>query len=259
MNAKTSEQVVPGSQGAQSRLAKFVTVDEQYGAHVIRRFVEQLPPVQVAMDVGAGSGRDVELVRSVHPSVRTIAIDFSEDNLAALRLRNDVACSVNLERDRLPQPAESVDLVIANQVLEHVKEIFWIWHEVSRVLRVGGHFIVGVPNIASLHNRGLLLLGQHPTQWKSYSAHVRPFSKPDTVRFTQVCFPDGYTLVDFQGAQFYPFPRSVSRVLCSVWPSAAAFVFFLFRKVKPYTDEFLRHPRRAALESNFYVGPDTAG
>ena len=39
----------------------------------------------------------------------------------------------NIERDDLPLADGQADLIIANQVLEHTKEIFWIFHEVSRL------------------------------------------------------------------------------------------------------------------------------
>ena len=54
--------------------------------------------------------------------------------------------------------------MIANQILEHTKEVFWIWHEIARVLAPQGQLILGVPNLASAHNRLLLLLGRQPTR-----------------------------------------------------------------------------------------------
>jgi SAM-dependent methyltransferase len=94
----------------------------------------------------------------------------------------------NIERDRLPLTDGEADLIITNQILEHTKEVFWTFHEVFRSLRVGGHFLFGVPNICSLHNR-LLAIGKQPTQHKLCSAHVRPFSKDDTLAFLNACFP----------------------------------------------------------------------
>jgi hypothetical protein len=88
---------------------------------------------------------------------------------------------------------------------------------VSRSLKVGGHFLFGVPNICSLHNRFLILFGRQPTQHKVCSAHVRPFSKGDTLAFLSACFPAGYALEKFRGAQFYPFLHgcpAYSPVLC---------------------------------------------
>jgi SAM-dependent methyltransferase len=244
--------VVPGSRGGQSAWARFVTTDEQYGSAVVEDFVRRIPAPSKVVDIGAGSGRDLGIVKSIHPKAKTIAVECF--NTEQLRQRFDAVHPVDIERNRLPFENTSIDLVIANQVLEHLKEIFWVWHEVSRILTVGGHFLIGVPNIASLHNRVLLAFGRHPTQWKSYSAHVRPFSKPDTLKFVQYCFPGGYELTCFRGAQFYPFPRSTSRVMCTLFPAASAFIFFLFKKTSEYDRQFLEHPVKARLETNFFLG-----
>jgi SAM-dependent methyltransferase len=250
--------VVPGSRGLQSPFARFMDEREQCGIHVIDAFARSLSTPAITVDLGAGYCRDLRVVKAVHPSTKAIAVDCAEGARAAKEaLRGgeiDGVHVLDLERDLLPFDDGSVDLVILNQVLEHTKEIFWIWHEMSRVLRVGGHLIMGVPNIASFHNRLLLLFGTHPTQWKSYSAHVRPFSKRDTLRFTQVCWPHGYEIVDFRGSQFPPFPARLSRILCAAFPAAAFSIFFLFRKLAPYHREFLEHPKRAGLATNFFLG-----
>jgi ubiquinone/menaquinone biosynthesis C-methylase UbiE len=41
--------------------------------------------------------------------------------------------ALHIERDALPFEDGSVDIVIANQILEHTKEFFRIFHQVSRV------------------------------------------------------------------------------------------------------------------------------
>jgi SAM-dependent methyltransferase len=250
--------VVPGSRGLQSPFTRFMDEFEQCGTHVISGFARSLPAPALTVDIGAGYCRDLRLVKAAHPSTRAVAIDCAEGVSGATealqRREIDAVEVLDLERDRLPFDNESVDLIIANQVLEHAKEIFWIWHEVSRVLRIGGHFILGVPNVASFHNRILMLFGKHPTQWKSYSAHVRPFSKGDTLRFAEVCWPQGYEIVAFRGSQFPPFPARLSRLACALFPGAAFSIFFLFRKRAPYHREFLEHPQRASLATNFFLG-----
>ncbi len=83
---------------------------------------------------------------------------------------------------------------------------------------------------------------------------MRPFSKRDTMRFLDACWPGGYELVDFAGAQFYPFPRVIARPLAALWPTAAFSIFFLLRKTREYGGEFVAYPKRAQLETNFYCG-----
>jgi SAM-dependent methyltransferase len=190
----------------------------------------------------------------VHPGATLIAVEGGSEYAKNLHGKADHIYIANIERDRLPLTDNQADLILANQVLEHTKEIFWIFHEVTRSLKVGGHFLFGVPNICSLHNRFLLLLGKQPTQHKVCSAHVRPFSKDDTLNFLNACWPGGYELTHFRGSQFYPFPRSIARLLADTLPTFAFTIFFMIRKTKEYHGEFAAYPARAGLETNFWTG-----
>ena len=145
-------------------------------------------------------------------------------------------------------------MIIANQVLEHTKEVFWIFHEISRVLTVRGHLIIGVPNLASLHNRVLLALGRQPTVIQTNSAHVRGFTKPDFLKFLSSCFPEGLICRERRGANFYPFPPLVAKPLARLFPKMAWGMFLLLMKTRPYDGEFLRYPGEHRLETPFYVG-----
>jgi SAM-dependent methyltransferase len=248
-----------GSTGGSHPLAKFTDQRETYGPQVVEQLVGNLTDLQVVVDLGAGSGRDLEIVRRIHPHAKLIAVEGGTEYAQALAGKADVIHVANIERDNFPLADGEADLIIANQVLEHTKEIFWIFHEVSRSLKLGGHFLFGVPNICSLHNRFLLLVGRQPTQHKVCSAHVRPFSKGDTLAFLSACFPGGYLLTEFRGAQFYPFPRRLSRLLADVFPTFAFTIFFMIQKIAVYHGEFATYPGRAHLETNFWTGPVPTG
>lgn len=254
MENPTSQKPLFGQTGGQHYLAGLIDHRESYGPHVIERFVRPLQDVNWAVDVGAGSGRDLSIIKSLHPHARCVAIEGGEEYATALRGKVDQIHVLNIERDQLPFESESIDLINVNQVLEHVKEVFWIFHEMSRCLKVGGHLLVGVPNIASFHNRLLLLFGGQPTQHKLCSAHVRPFSKNDTMAFIRACYPGGFSLAAFGGSQFYPFPPRIARLLADGFPTAAFSIFFLLRKEKEYANEFAVYPSTAKLETNFWTG-----
>ena len=147
----------------------------------------------------------------LHPQATLIAVEGGIEYARNLAGKADRICVANIERDRLPLADGEADLIIANQVLEHTKEIFWIFHEVSRSLKVGGYFLFGVPNVCSFHNRLLLFFGKQPTQHKLCSAHVRPFSKNDTLAFLNACFPEGYKLVKFRRLPILPTPSWTAR------------------------------------------------
>jgi len=237
-------------------LASFIDHLETYGPHVVEELVGSLRDLNVVVDLGAGGGRDLGIVRRLHPKATLIAVEGGLKYAKGLAGKADKICVVNIERDRLPLEDGQADLIIANQVLEHTKEVFWIFHEVSRSLKVGGHFLFGVPNICSFHNRLLLLGGRQPTQHKLCSAHVRPFSKRDTMAFLNACFPGGYELVKFRGCQFYPPPpgRWLVRLLAGTFPTLAFSIFFMIQKTTEYNNEFATYPARAQLETNFWAG-----
>ncbi len=174
-------------------------------------------------------------------------------NILNLESKNIKTYQINIETECLPFENESIDLVICNQILEHTKEIFWILHEISRILKINGHLIIGVPNVASLHNRIGLLIGKHPTQAKTCSAHIRCFSKNDFLLFLEECVGAGYSLKSFDGSQFYPFPPFLAQPLAHFLPSMAFSIFFLLQKTKVYKESFLEYPGKANLETNFKV------
>jgi SAM-dependent methyltransferase len=228
-----------------------------YGRPLIRRFLATAARGQrfrTVLDIGAGQGTDLMLARAVDSAAELHAIEVFPPNQEDLRRKGVTVHGLNLEHERFPLARESVDVVIANQVLEHVKEIFWIFHEVTRVLRVGGSLIIGVPNLASLHNRALLLCGRQPTCLQNHSAHVRGYTSRDLVKFLEVCFPGGYRLVQFGGSNFYPFPAILATPLARAFPNLAWGIFLRLEKQRAYERGFLSHPIKSELETNFYVG-----
>jgi len=227
-----------------------------YGRHIIEQFLGDAPLSGVIVDIGAGSGTDLTIARAKHPNARLHAVECWPPNVDALRRQGIAVHALNIERDPLPMLTGTVDIVIANQVLEHTKEIFWIFHEVSRVLKKGGSFIIGVPNLASLHNRILLMCGRQPSPIKSASAHVRGFTAPDLVNLVNACFSGGYKLEGFGGSNFYPFPPAPAKLLARAFPKMAWGIFLRFTKQADYAHQFVEFPRNQRLETNFYVGPE---
>jgi ubiquinone/menaquinone biosynthesis C-methylase UbiE len=225
-----------------------------FGRHLVKAFLERAAPSAMIVDVGAGHGFDLELARAVNPQASLVAVETHPPNIAELESRGITVYPVDIERQKLPLGDAIVDVIIANQILEHTKEVFWILHEITRVLKVGGALIIGVPNLASLHNRILLLSGFQPSPIKTRSAHVRGFTKNDILEFLESCFPQGYKLDGFGGSNFYPFPPPLARILARVIPTMAWGIFLMLQKIGTYENQFLQYPRTQNLETNFYLG-----
>lgn len=246
----------PEAGGDPSRNGSLTIIDRSlnYGRDQIRDFLSLAAPFASVLDMGAGQGDDLAVARLLVPQAEIHAVEVYPVYAARLRKKGIRVHPLNIERDKLPFPDSSVDIVIANQVLEHVKELFWIFHEMSRILPVGGKMILGVPNLASLHNRILLAFGRQPSPLKNNSAHVRGYTKRDVLAFLESCFPGGYRLMQFSGSNFYPFPPVIARRLARLFPTLSWGIFFLFEKQRPYREEFLEFPVREKLETNFFLG-----
>ncbi|MEO8626537.1 MAG: methyltransferase domain-containing protein [Betaproteobacteria bacterium] len=226
-----------------------------YGRHLIGSFLESSRPFSQVVDLGAGHGTDLTIAKGVQPDAQFFGVEVYPPYALELQNAGFNVIAVDIERDALPFDDGTIDIVIANQILEHTKDVFWIFHQVARTLRRGGSLILGVPNLASLHNRLLLALGNQPSPIKTASAHVRGFTKRDILSFTEQCFPGGFALRNFGGSNFYPFPSALARPLARALPNMAWGIFLRIEKVRDYNNEFVQFPVKARLETNFYLGP----
>jgi SAM-dependent methyltransferase len=228
-----------------------------YGRSIVAGFVRQIK-VDLAIDLGPGLGEDMDAIREAHVGALLVGLESSRPYADALRARGHEVVSLNLERDAFPFHDNTVDLIVANQVFEHVKEVFWILHECARVLRTGGSLVVGIPNLASLHNRVLLAIGRQPTSLTNWSAHVRGYTRRDLQDLLEKPFPGGFRLVESRGANFYPLPSLLARPAARIWPGAAWGFFGRFEKLRTYDGGYLRWPLSERLETSFFLGPEAA-
>lgn len=233
----------------------FFNVDKNlnYGREVIADFSSKVSNVGSCLDVGAGHGSDLSSIRRNHLEAKMYGIEFYDSLVEELKQKDISPIQISFENSKIPLEDESLDLVLSNQVMEHCKEVFWVMHEKSRVLKVGGHLLIGVPNLASLHNRFLLLLGRQPTNIQNNSAHLRGFTKRDLIQLLDV-FEGGYELVDFAGSNFYPFSPFIAKPMAKIFPNMAYSIFLLLKKKKKYNGEYLKFPVEKELETNFFLG-----
>src|SRR6266513_739449 len=107
-----------------------------YGRHLIEGFLRDSRPYTTVLDIGAGHGDDLLIARSVNPQASLIGLEAFGPYIQELRQKSVEVRSINIERDPFPFPAESLDIILGNQILEHTKEVFWIFDQISRALKV---------------------------------------------------------------------------------------------------------------------------
>jgi SAM-dependent methyltransferase len=92
------------------------------------------------LDVGSGIGTFVKRFRDFSPHV--YGIDVSISRLAASTMPNLVAAA----GEHLPFGDERFDVLVFNEVIEHVADDRQTIRDALRVLRPGGHIVIYAPN-----------------------------------------------------------------------------------------------------------------
>ncbi len=118
----------------------------------VRQYLEYLEPGARVLDIGCGDGHLLADLRDVAGyDLELSGIEFSTDAIAsARRLGIDVAEG---RAEDVELPEGSFDLVILNQLIEHVREPAALLRSIARWLRPGGHVFVETPNIDSVDAR----------------------------------------------------------------------------------------------------------
>jgi len=115
------------------------------------------------LDLGVGDGSVVkQLVDALGLDCVVYGVDIDERALKQAKERGIIVSKVDLNKDKLPYQDNYFDLVLMEEVIEHLANPDNALEEVRRVLKPGGLFIITTPNLAWWVNRLVLLLGFQP-------------------------------------------------------------------------------------------------
>lgn len=210
------------------------------GAERARRQLRMIEPTLDAarrplriLDIGCGDGAATAALARRARGHTVIGADWSLQALERARLRGLPVVRATVDGHGLPFAADSLDIVVLSEVIEHLVDTDAALDEINRVLRPGGSLLLSTPNLAAWFNRGLLLAGVQPLftevslrgiygrPGSEVVGHLRVFTRR---ALTGLLRAHGMEIVSLRGACFPATPRPLRPLdrLFRLTPSLAA-------------------------------------
>jgi SAM-dependent methyltransferase len=196
-------------------MTRLEDLSERYGEHHRERRSQEFvyageERVRLFRDYVGGPGRRVldlgcrygALTRAYAAGNEVTGVDVDREALAE-------AAELGIETrwadvdEPLPFEDASFDVVVAGELLEHVRSPAGLVAEAMRVLRPGGQFVASVPNAFRLKNRLRFLVGHKP---EDDPTHLHMFSPADVHELLNG-FQD--PTVHFIAGRFVPLHRAL--------------------------------------------------
>lgn len=200
-------------------------------ARLVRRVTKATLPTRL-LDIGSGAGVGAELIARAASIDHVTCIDLSLPALQAVRSKGFSPLMASAEGHKLPFADAIFDVVVLDEVIEHLVDTDSIMDEIHRVLKPSGQLLISTPNLAAWFNRLALLLGVQPafsevSFKKVYGrpgsglvGHLRLFTRRALIQFVN---DKGFRVCHAVGVPFPELPAVVRPfdVLISKIPSLA--------------------------------------
>lgn len=191
----------------------------------------------VILDCGCNDGSfTVQIAKRIYAK-HIYGIEISNASSIA-RERGIKTKSSNLN-NKLPYKDNTFDVIIANQLIEHLSNTDGFIREIKRTLKPSGYAIISTNNLSSWHNIVALLLGKQPfpsdvsnythigklvKMWGDDDAgswsHLRVFTMHALIKLFE---HHGFVVEKNIGVGYYPFCGRFSKLLSQIDKSHAAY------------------------------------
>lgn len=195
-------------------------------------------PSAVMLDCGCNDGSFTTRVAEKIGTKQIYGIEISSASVKAQALGIKTT-SADLNSN-LPYDDGMFDVIVANQLIEHLSNTDGFAREIKRTLKPGGYAIISTNNLSSWHNIVALVLGRQPfpSDISNYThigklvkiwgdgdagswSHLRVFTMHALVKFFE---HHGFVVKQNIGVGHYPFSGWISKFLSKIDKYHTAYV-----------------------------------
>lgn len=144
-----------------------------------------IEPTDIVLDAGCGDSPFIRFCGNRGAEVIVVDIDSEKVSATELGLKNTKARKVTpivSDCNPIPLASESVDKVIALEVIEHVEDPEVFLAELVRVARPGASFLISAPDASS---ENMQKLGLAPDEYFQAPNHIRVLERVELVKLVE--------------------------------------------------------------------------
>lgn len=173
--------------------------------------IRSISPIAKILDVGAYPPYIFNQLEKLNYDVYGVASNHEKIKSPKIKI-------LNIEKNRLPWPDNTFEIIIFTEVLEHLPHsALFPLKEMLRVLKPGGHLLLSTPNATRIHSRLGMLFGRSnfPPLYqhleaeydtgKIYHMHHKEYTREEVAEYLKKA---GFSIKKSSFECFYPPTRS---------------------------------------------------
>jgi methionine biosynthesis protein MetW len=114
------------------------------------------------LELGCGNGSIISSVAQDLNTTSLFGVDINEKALLEAAKKGIITHRIDLNSDFLDYPNNSFDIILMEEVIEHLVNPDHALEETFRLLKNGGYLLITTPNLGWWLNRVALLIGYQP-------------------------------------------------------------------------------------------------
>lgn len=120
------------------------------------------PSFDNILEIGCGTGENLAFYKDQFKFKNAYCIEISEEAYNSIKEKGIMPFIKDVNKDDIPLDNNIIDVVIFQEVIEHLYNSDLVMKEIYRVLKKNGILILSTPNLSSWINRLVLLFGYQP-------------------------------------------------------------------------------------------------